>query len=95
MFLLLHGRQPVGNVVSATKLFLNLLGNIFAFWQANFVSARMFSDVGKQKNIDRKQFIPVNSKLDWNDNLAAIFEAKFTFNRPSCLVLFYCICRHS
>ena len=26
---------------------------------------------------------PVNSKLDWNDILAAIFEAKKTFNRPS------------
>ena len=25
----------------------------------------------------------VNSKLGWNDNLAAIFEAKLTFNRPS------------
>ena len=23
---------------------------------------------------------PVNSKLDWNDNLDAIFEAKLTFN---------------
>ena len=24
-----------------------------------------------------KMYSPVNSKLDWNDNLAAIFEAKF------------------
>ena len=36
---------------------------------------------------------PVNSKLNWNDNLAAIFEAKLTFNRPSSSVPFYCICR--
>ena len=33
----------------------------------------------------------VNSKLEWNDNLAAIFEAKLTFNRPSSSVPFYCI----
>ena len=25
----------------------------------------------------------MNSILDWNDNLAAIFEAKLTLNRPS------------
>ena len=36
---------------------------------------------------------PVNSKLNWNDNLAAIFEAKLTFKRPSSSVPFYCICR--
>ena len=35
----------------------------------------------------------MNSKLDWNGNLAAIFEAKLTFNRPSSSVPFYCICR--
>ena len=35
---------------------------------------------------------PVNSKLDWNDNLAAVFDAKLTFNRPSSSVPFYCIC---
>ena len=33
----------------------------------------------------------VNSQLGWNDNLAATFEAKLTFNRPSSSVLFYCI----
>ena len=37
-----------------TKMFLNLSGNIFASWQANFVSAAMFPEVGKQGNIDRK-----------------------------------------
>ena len=35
----------------------------------------------------------VNSKLNWNDKLAAIFETKLTFNRPSSSVPFYCICR--
>ena len=43
------------DIVSATKMFLNLLDNIFAPWEANFVSARMFPEVGKQGNIDRKQ----------------------------------------
>ena len=33
---------------------LNLLRNIFASWEANFVSATMFPEVGKQGNIDRK-----------------------------------------
>ena len=45
--------QTIGNIVSATKMFLNLLGNIFAFWEANFVSATMFSEGGKQGNIGR------------------------------------------
>ena len=44
----------LGNIVSATKMFLNLLGNIFASWEANFVSATMFPEVGKQGNINRK-----------------------------------------
>ena len=44
----------LGNIVSATKMFLNLLGNNFASWEANFVSATMFPEVGKQGNIDRK-----------------------------------------
>ena len=35
-------------------MFLNFLGNIFASWEANFVSATMFSEVGKQGNIGRK-----------------------------------------
>ena len=39
------------------------------------------------------EYLPVNSKLNWNDNLAAIFEAKLTFKRPSSSVPFYCICR--
>ena len=46
--------SKLGNIVSATKMFLNLLGNIFVPWEANFVSATMFPDVGKQGNIDRK-----------------------------------------
>jgi hypothetical protein len=32
-------------------MFLNLLGNIFASLEANFVSATMFPRVGKQGNI--------------------------------------------
>ena len=43
------------NSVSATKIFLNLLGNIFASWEANFVSAIMFLEVGKQGNIDSRK----------------------------------------
>ena len=34
-----------------------------------------------------------HSKLDWNDNLAAIFEAKLVNNRLSSSVLFYCFSR--
>ena len=43
------------NIVSATKMFLNLLGNIFASWETNFVSATKFPEVGKQRNIDKKR----------------------------------------
>jgi hypothetical protein len=32
-------------------MFLNLVGNIFASWEANFVSATMFPRVGKHRNI--------------------------------------------
>ena len=31
----------------------NFLGNIFASWEAKFVFATMFSEVGKQGNIDK------------------------------------------
>ena len=44
----------LGNIVSATKMFLNLLRNISASWEANFVSATMFHEVDKQGNIDTK-----------------------------------------
>ena len=44
----------LGNIVSVTKMFLNFLGKIFASWEANFVSAKMFPEVAKQGNIDRK-----------------------------------------
>ena len=47
----------------------------------------------KGKYLDVEVYVPVNSKLNWNDNLAAIFEAKLTFNRPSSSVPVYCICR--
>ena len=46
--------SELGNIVSATKMFLNFLGNIFASWEANFVSATMFPEVSKQENIDRR-----------------------------------------
>ena len=42
----------LGNIVSTTKMFLNLLGNIFTSREVNFVSATMFLGVG---NIDRKR----------------------------------------
>ena len=44
----------LGNNVSATKIFLNFLRNILASWEAKFVSARMFPEVGKQVNIGTK-----------------------------------------
>ena len=54
-----HGGQTLGNNVSATKItlgkhemFLNLIGNIFASGEANFVSATMFPRVGKQGNFE-------------------------------------------
>ena len=57
MFLVLEKFKNVGkleNIVSTTKMFLNLLGNIFASWEAHFVSSAMFPRMGKQGNIDRK-----------------------------------------
>ena len=51
-FLNLPNRE--NNIVSATKMFLNFFGNIFAPWEVNFVSATMFPEAGKQGNIDRK-----------------------------------------
>ena len=48
-------RKHLGNIVSATKMFLNFLGNIFASREANFVSATMFPGLGKLGNMDRKQ----------------------------------------
>jgi hypothetical protein len=35
--------DSLGNIVSAEKMFLNLLVNIVAFSEANFVSATMFA----------------------------------------------------
>ena len=49
----------LGNIVSTTKLFLNLLGNVIAsciaFWEANLVSVTIFLEMAKQGNSDRKQ----------------------------------------
>ena len=39
------------------KMFLNLLGNLFASKEESFVSATMFCEVDKQKNIDKKHNI--------------------------------------
>jgi hypothetical protein len=51
-----HMGKP-GNNVSATKItlgkhqmFLSLVGNTFASWEANFVSTTMFPWVDKQGN---------------------------------------------
>ena len=35
-------------------MFLNLLGVIFASWEANFVSTKTFCEADEQRNIDRK-----------------------------------------
>ena len=35
-------------------MFLSLLGSILASWETTYVSATMFPEVGKQRNIDRK-----------------------------------------
>ena len=48
-------------------MFLKMLGNIFASWEANYVSATMFPKVGKQGNIDRKQYICNVSILTFSD----------------------------
>ena len=55
MFLVLETFENMWeNIVFATKMFLNLLGNIFASGEANFLPATMFPVVGKLGNIDRK-----------------------------------------
>ena len=45
----------LGSIISAAKMFPNLLRKIFASREENFVSATMFGGVGKLGNIDRKQ----------------------------------------
>ena len=55
----------------------------------NSLTSKLRSQLSKHNVVD----IPVNSKLDWNDNLAAIFEAKVVINRLSSSVLFYCFSR--
>ena len=45
-----YQRKPWANI-GKHQMFLNLLRNIFASQEANFVSATMFSRVGKQGNI--------------------------------------------
>ena len=48
----------LGNIVSATKMFLNLLGNVFVSWTANFISATMFLEIDKQGKIDGNIMLP-------------------------------------
>ena len=68
----------LGNIVSATKMFLNLLGNIFASWETNFVSATVFPEVGKQGNIDRKHSVSATMFLS--------LSAQFVDDRSQCHV---------
>ena len=58
----------------------------FYFWKAK----RLLISNGNHTNYVVQ---PVISLLDWSDNLAVIFEAKFTLKRPSSSVSFYCIGR--
>ena len=44
----------LGNIDSTSKMYLTFLAKVFASWEANFVPATMFPEVGKQGNIDRK-----------------------------------------
>ena len=50
------------NITCAAKMFLHLLGKIFASWEANFYSAKMFSQIAKQGNIDRKHNVYYSQK---------------------------------
>ena len=73
MFLVLETFENMWeNIVFATKMFLNLLGNIFASGEANFLPATMFPEVGKQGNIDRKHNI---SATMYPSLLRALIEA--------------------
>ena len=44
-------RKHLVRNIGKHQMFLNLLGNIFASREANFVSATMFPRVGKQGNV--------------------------------------------
>ena len=44
-------RETLVRNIGKHQMFLNLVGNIFASREANFVSATMFPRVGKQGNI--------------------------------------------
>ena len=45
----------LGNIVSATKMFLNLLGNILLSGNKILFSQQCFPGVGEHGNMDRKQ----------------------------------------
>ena len=62
----------------ATKMFLNLFGNIFDSWEANFGSATMFPEVGKQGKIDRKHYVSATMFSSLPRALGLVLTTSFT-----------------
>ena len=92
MFLVLGTFETCGQTRKRcfrNKMFLNLLGNIFASWEANFVSATMFAEVGKQVNIDRKHnvFATMFPSLPWALLFVYFFTAVEVLCEGSCRVV--------
>ena len=84
--------MPVGNFQSQNCAYMKYYRQN---WNPHcFYSGRIYHSKWRPSKISRAAKA-VNSNLDWNDNLAAIFEAKLTFNRPSSSVPFYCISRRA
>ena len=74
MFLVLETCGKLGNIVFATKIVLNLFGNIFASkTKQYFVSATMFAEVGKLGNIIENLIFPQQCFLDCPKLYPAIF----------------------
>ena len=70
-----HHTNPLANSFPSLLILpLNNILAVFAFLKWNFKKRRNVNEYSTMK------LIPVNSILDWNDNFAAIFEAKLTFN---------------
>ena len=84
----LHGRYKfMTNIMTnhyGVRDFLNfLLASLFAAgYRSRYRKYRVHCIAHAQTNCTYVSYMltPVNSKLDWNDNLDAIFEAKLTFN---------------
>ena len=78
----------LGNVVSTTKMFLNFFGNIFASQEANFLSATMFPEMGKQGNINRKDNVSATMFPSLPRALVygILSNCKLSFDTP-CIVL--------